>query len=268
LGGGRHSKIEIAMPTTSAAILIIVLVILPGLLGDRVYKLLVGIDWREKEWRSILRLVAFSVAGAALYTLFAVAFSLIPVIHLIPKTYSDIQTGTTDINSIFLPYAGHLAGATLAGFAAGLGVLTLTKLSPRSPYPSAWDDFIRTHSTERWVVIGLQTGDVYAGQISNADLSAPTGDRDIVLAEPCLFDPEAGTYRANNYQYMFLKAESIYSIAAIYDQTRDTRLAAVGESLFDEEQANEHQKIANTTTTSTTVDNPNDSTGELEATTA
>ncbi len=56
------------MPTTPAEILIIALVILPGLLGDRVYKLLVGIDWREKEWRGILRLIAFSVAGAALYT--------------------------------------------------------------------------------------------------------------------------------------------------------------------------------------------------------
>ena len=222
------------MPTTAAAALIVVLAVLPGLLGEKVFNVLVGSDWRQKEWRSVLRLIGFSAAGATVYAVAATAFSWPSLIHLVPKTYDDIQSGTVEINSIFLPYAGHVAGGLVAGLAAASGVLLLGKVSPRSPFPSAWDDFVRTYSAERWVIVGLKNGDVYAGRIANADMSAPANERDLVLAEPCLFNLKTGHYVALNYQYMFIAAESLYSIAGIYDQTKDSRLVRVGDSLFEE----------------------------------
>lgn len=228
------------MPTSLAAVVVSVVAVLPGLLGDKVFQLLVGSNWREKEWRVVLRLLAFSVAGATLYSLFSLTLAWPSVIHLIPRTYERIGAGLIGVNVLFLPYVGHVVGGALAGFLAAIAVRGLAKISPRSPYPSAWDDFVRTYSVERWVIIGLQTGDVYAGRLATVDLSVPAADREIVLAEPCAF--ESGQYRALSYQYMFFRAESIYSIAIVYDKTRDIRLVDVDEALFEEEHKNGERK--------------------------
>ena len=55
------------MPTSVAAILVFVFAIFPGFLGNRVYESFVGFDWREREWRAVMRLSGLSVAGAVLY---------------------------------------------------------------------------------------------------------------------------------------------------------------------------------------------------------
>ena len=57
------------MPTTITALLIITIAVFPGLIGDRVYQFIVGVDWREKEFRTILRLIGFSVIGVVIYSI-------------------------------------------------------------------------------------------------------------------------------------------------------------------------------------------------------
>lgn len=227
------------MPTSAASVLVVVLAILPGLIGDYVYRQLIGWDWREREWRSVIRLIAFSVGGATLYALTASLFSWIPLLHLLPQTFQTLQERPDELNTIFLPYAGHVVGGSVAGLLAAWGVTVLSRFSPRSPFPSAWDDFVRNYSAQRWVIVGLDSGEVYAGRIATADFSVPAGDRDLVLAEPCLFDADVKAYRGLNYQYLFLKAQSIYSIAGVHDKLRDERIVGVGETLFEQEPQDE-----------------------------
>jgi hypothetical protein len=60
------------MPTSAAALLILVIAIVPGALGNVVFTRLVGTDWREKELSTVVRVLAISVFGLALYAWIAV----------------------------------------------------------------------------------------------------------------------------------------------------------------------------------------------------
>jgi len=99
------------------------------------------------------------------------------------------------------------------------------------------------------VVVGLSNEEVFAGRIANADLSVPAGERDLILAEPCSYDPDTGEYRALNYQVMFLPAPSIYSIAGVFDAGRDKRIVAVGDPLFEKENTNAKEEYPEASTT-------------------
>jgi hypothetical protein len=48
------------MPTSVSAVLVPLIAVFPGLIGNWVYQNLVGVDWREREWRSVLRMLGFS----------------------------------------------------------------------------------------------------------------------------------------------------------------------------------------------------------------
>ena len=62
------------MPTTLNALFIIIVAIFPGMLGNKAYQMLVGINWREKDFQVIFRLAGFSVIGAVLYSIISVMF--------------------------------------------------------------------------------------------------------------------------------------------------------------------------------------------------
>ena len=221
------------MPTTVTAILIIIFAIFPGVLGNRVYQVLVGHDWRDKEFQVILRLVGFSVIGAVIYAIIADLTGLFPLpIHLIPSSYKSLSDCPDSLLNIIYPYLGHLVGGFIAGVLAAEGVLLLAKFSSITAYPGAWDDFIRKHVSKHWVIIGLNNRDVYAGKIKSADLSVSKNDRDIVLEEPCLYNKETGNYQSLNYQYIFIRSENLYSIAVVHNPKLDKRIIKVGKNLF------------------------------------
>ena len=59
------------MPTSVAAVLVLMLALLPGMLGAYFLEHLGGRDWRERDWRAALRYLAISVLGLALYAIIA-----------------------------------------------------------------------------------------------------------------------------------------------------------------------------------------------------
>lgn len=228
------------MPTTITALIIIIVAIFPGVLGNRAYQMIVGIDWRDKEFQVILRLAGFSVVGAVLYTIVADLVSFLPLpLHLIPSSYESISDNPKNLLNIIYPYIGHLVGGFIAGVLAALVVLLLAKISSTTAFPGAWDDFIRKHVSKHWVIIGLTNGDIYAGKIKTADLSVSKSERDIVLEEPCLYEKETGNYRSLNYQYIFVPSDNLYSLAVVHDPKIDKRIISVGENLFKGEHDND-----------------------------
>jgi hypothetical protein len=235
------------MPTTITAIIITIVAIFPGVLGNRAYQTIVGIDWRDKEFQVILRLAGFSVIGAVLYSIAADFISFLPLpIHLIPGSYKDLSNDPTYLMKIIYPYIGHLFGGFIAGILAAFGMILLSKCSSRTAFPGAWDDFIRKQVSKHWVIIGLKNGDVYAGKIKTADLSVSKEERDIILEEPCLYEKNRSNYKSLNYQCVFIASENLYSLAVIHDSKLDQRLVPVGEYLFIEGGENGQREIDTT----------------------
>lgn len=234
------------MPHSIAGLIIITIGVFPGLIGDYIFRSLVGVDWREKEWRAILRLIGFSVIGLIIYALVAEQFDLTPPLHIFPSTYySAAISQKIKLSVVFLPYCGHLAGGFVAGVLGAWGAILLSRFSSNSAYPSAWDEFIRRYSPHRWVIVGLENGEVYAGKLKIADISSGKDERDIVLEEPALYDPLSRNYISTSYQFIFIKASELYSIAAVYEPSTDTRIIRVGQNLF-----NQGDYHANKTTSS------------------
>ena len=220
------------MPTTAASLVVLVVGVFPGLLGDRIFRSIVGIDWREPEWRAILRILGFSVIGLALYTILAKVVGLPAPLHAFPSTYEAIQPNVNSAAEIAFPFFGHLVGGAISGSLGAIGANLLARFYSTSAYPSAWDDFVRTYTPDHWVVVSLDNGEVYAGKLKNADVAVAGGDRDLVLEEPALYNATTMKYVSSAYQYMFIRAETLYSISAVYEPALDTRVARVGDPLF------------------------------------
>jgi len=189
------------MPTSISALLIIVIAIFPGTLGNNVYRRLIGVDWREKEFRTIVRLIGFSVVGVVLYSIVAEFLDWPPALHLFPNTY--INFSPEYLEKILPPYIGHLSAGFLTGIIAAGANRLISKFSFASAYPSAWDDFIRALVPRHWVIISLSSGEVYAGKIKVADSAVAEAERDIVLEEPCQYIENSKEYVALNYQYLY-----------------------------------------------------------------
>ena len=218
-------------------VLILALVVFPGVPGDRIYRKVVGVDWREKEWQSVLRLISFSLGGLIIYVIADWRGSY-PPIYLFPESFKDGSITPATLRHAVIPYVGHLVGAGFVGFVAAL----FAKLTAHwvSVYPSAWDHFIRTSVPKHLVIVSLTNRDAYAGIIKNVDLSVPQSERDIVLGEPALYDESANDYIALAYSSLFLPASLISSIAVVHDSNLDKhRLSEVGHSIFKEEKSDE-----------------------------
>ncbi len=96
------------MPSTITGLLIIIISILPGYLGNTIYKSMVGSDWREKDIHIIIRLLGFSILGLVLYSILSEVVALPPPVYLLPDTYltlkySDLVSKTRNINEMRIP---------------------------------------------------------------------------------------------------------------------------------------------------------------------
>lgn len=165
-----------------ATLLIVIFAILPGLLGDAIYRARIGVSWREKDWQSLLRMLGFSVAGLTLYVIFANIIDAPQPIYILPKTFTSHNATPQNLPLIFVPYVGHFTGTVVAVFVLAYFKRKLAR--KLSAYPNAWDDFIRSCVPKRVVIIALNSGEAYAGILHNVDVSVEQKDRDFVLCEP------------------------------------------------------------------------------------
>lgn len=222
----------VEIPSSIAALVVAVFAILPGLPGEKVHQLLVGMDWREDKWQRTLRILFFSVVGLALYATFAPILRTPAPTYILPRTLQSVDAnGLTTMGAALL---GHVLAATMAGLLGGLFTRVLAIFISRSAYSSAWDHFVNACVKQHWVVVGLETGHAYLGYIDVADISVAGAERDIILREPAAYDEQLQRYRATPYQSLFFPGSIVSSVGVVTDPRIDKRVTSPGELLFDE----------------------------------
>lgn len=224
-----------ATPSTIAALVIAALGVLPGVPGEKCYRLLVGGDFREETWSRVLRLIGFSVFGLVLYIASTRLLRLPFPPYLLPDAFQRLTPATAYDSAIAL--LGHFVGSALAGGGAALAIRTVDHLAWRTAYGSAWEHFISVSIHSHWVVVGLQNGESYAGYVDVADSKLYSADRDVILLEPARYDVGEKRFRATEYQAMFLPGAMISSIATVSELGTDQRLTKPGEDIFVSEEA-------------------------------
>lgn len=195
-----------------------------------VHRLLVGIDWREDKWARTLRLLGFSTFGLALYAAVAPLFGAPLPLYVQPGTLQKLSSA--DFSRLSSAFLGHVIGSVLVAVLTALAAPLIRRLSRRIAFVTAWDRFINVSAARRWVVVALQSGDVYAGYVEAADTSVAAAERDILLREPARYFEVERVYRASEYSALFLVGSSIASIGAIADPERGDRKIAPGTLLF------------------------------------
>jgi hypothetical protein len=220
------------MPSSIAAALILLIVIVPGALGSKVYDSLNGIDWRERDWGAAIRYVAFSSVGLIAYVLGAALFHWWPAYHVVPESYASNALRDANLLRLAVPFVGHLAGAGLTGFAAAHASRWLARFTARTHRPGAWDVLVRDNIEHRWVVVTLASGDVLAGFLAVADAGVAAAERDLILREPARLDPKSGNYVVTPFRDLFLPASLVQNLATMAEPTDDRVAPRPGEYLW------------------------------------
>lgn len=223
------------MPNTIETLIILLFAVLPGIPAYSIYKTFFGADWRETEWEKVIKIIIFSLTGIIAYILVSTLIKLPPPIYIIPSTFDTGTFGVASLLPIALSLTGHFITSSLIAFVVVMIIRLFGRWTPSTPYPAAWDDFIRKDVPGHWVVVRLVNSETYAGYIKNADTSVSQDERDIVLAEPALYNEKEKNYKTVPYQQLFLPASMISSIATVYEPENDKRITRIGSNLFPED---------------------------------
>lgn len=207
------------MPSTINGLIIFIVVLLPGVPGERLYNSWTGLDWRENKLQRTIRIVSISIAGLVPYIIAAHASGLPLPLYIFPETYTAI-TGA-DLVQIAWAYTGHTGFAITAAAVGGYLQDWMAEQRDQTTYPSAWDDLVRDLADGRWIVVALKNGDVFLGGLQEADINAPREDRDLILSQPARYSDAEEDYIGTDYQYLYLPQAQIESIAVMYDRQKD-----------------------------------------------
>lgn len=218
------------MPVDITALVILIVVLLPGAVGEWIYRSFVGVvSWRDTALNTTFRLLGFSLAGATIYAFISRWLGLPPPNHLFPTELS--QFGPTTYLSFFVPITGHVLSTVTFAFAVVGCFKAFTRASKQPNYHTTWDDFINERVKDRWVAVSLKGGAAYIGKLATAEELVKMDERDITLEEPAFWSPKDYNYIALNYQYLYLPASTIDSIGA-YTKPSDERSVKVGDKVF------------------------------------
>jgi small nuclear ribonucleoprotein (snRNP)-like protein len=223
------------MPTTLAGMLVLLFVALPGVPGEKIYRIMVGANWRDQPWQKALRLLGFSFFGLAIYTVVASWLAAPLPGYLTPDQLAAALSDSRSTPPLFLSFLGHFLGSAITGLTVGFSIRSLRRAATMTPFYSAWDHFIYVCVARHWVLVSLKNGEAYAGILELADTSVALGERDLILEEPAIYDEEKEVYIALGQQYLFIPGDTISGMAAVYDPSIDTRETTVGEAVFGKE---------------------------------
>lgn len=207
------------MPSTINGLIIFIVVLLPGVPGERLYNSWTGLDWRENKLQRTIRIVSISIAGLISYIVAAHASELPLPLYIFPETYTAI-TGAELVRAAWA-YTGHTGFAIAAAAVGGYVQDWMAEQRDQTTYPSAWDDLVRDLADERWVVVALKNGDIFLGGLQEADINAPREDRDLILSQPARYSDAEEDYIGTEYQYLYLPQAQIESVAVMYDREKD-----------------------------------------------
>lgn len=223
------------MPDTIASLMIYLFAFLPGVPAYLIYKANFGADWRETDVQKVIKVVLFSISGIIIYVFASEYLHLPSPIYLLPATFDSDSFSVKSFMPIALSLSGHFISSIVVAIIIVAIIKLIRKRTSSTPYPAAWDDFIRNEVENHWVVIRLINGEAYAGYIFYADISTNQSERDLVLAEPALYNEEKKNYKIIPYQRLFLPSNMISSIAVAYDPNIDKRISTIGSNLFSED---------------------------------
>jgi len=214
---------------------VILLGVLPGLPGDYIYRMWIGVSWRERDVHHLLRLLSFSILGLVVYSVLAMRADWYLPEYVIPTTFTSTSFSAADIPKLGIAYLGHFLGSAIVGTASAAGVRFLGQVAPFSAQRDTWDHFIRNTVPRHWVLVTLNSGDTYAGMLDHTDITVEPQYRDLVLSEPYIFDAELDEYRPTSQQFLFLRGSDVASVAVVYDPALDERVVPPTEIPFRKE---------------------------------
>ena len=221
------------MPNSLDTLLIAVIAILPGVPADSLFRRLRGVDWREKEWQSVLRLLLLSLAGLLLYSALAHFLPLPGPIHVIPQNFRPEVFNAQTLYWFVVPYLGHVMCAIVVAGVAGQAMRWCGVGNP-----NAWEQFVGSKVPKHWVLVALTGGAAYVGTVDTVDVSVEPSGRDVLLCNPGVYDPEKNNYVALPYAALFLPASLISSVASLYSADHDGEpMFSPGDLMFPKEGA-------------------------------
>ena len=220
------------MPTEISSLLILLLAVLPGIPGERIFVRFTGSNWREKEWESIIRVLIFSVLGLIIYSTLASLLKLPDPVYIFPSTFNTQNIDSINLSTISIAYLGHWLSSALTGLIFGYISHLISIKVPSLIIPSSWDIFIRKQVPNHWVIVSLINDNKYAGILSVVDSSVGPSERDIVLEEPAVYIELNNNYKALQYKSIFLPASLISSIAVVHDPDLDQRITQINTFIF------------------------------------
>lgn len=230
------------MPSTINGLVVFLVALIPGVSGETIYSNVTGLDWREDRLRRVIRIVIISITGLLTYVLvddfgnWLGLFNLSDPKYVIPAQLGGNLTRRV-LSEIAWAYIGHVITSSIVGAGVGYVWNWVAHWIGSTPYPSAWDDLINTHSSGHWVVVSLQDGSTYAGIVETADTGVPPDDRDVLPLEPARYDQDRNAYVVMRHQHLFLPSALIASMAVVYDEdseedSEEERLTQVGQEIL------------------------------------
>lgn len=225
------------MPTTLTAAVVMVVLLVPGIIGESIYSRAVRSDRDRNDILIILRVVMVSALGLIVYMTLSQICGLPYPSYLSRDIYNENNLEIVNHNTIkeiLLPYMGHIVLSTIIGI-IGVPLSGLVRaLFGQSPYDSAWDAFCLSFARTpkglgRWVQVTLIDGRLIIGILRAFDVYDKDGDRDIVLEEPEYWNDITQEYEIYPIQSIFLSAGQISAIGVLYDESLDARETRVPE---------------------------------------
>lgn len=193
-------------------ILTVILVLMPGIPGDWIYRLMVGSGWRDSTFDRVTRVLFLSVLGFSIYS-FAAERSCLPA----PTHALGLGVGSShlDVAAGFIGWGwiGHLVTTAVLGISSALLIRSVSSVLPVT-YADSWDEFVKSHVPEHWVEVRTGDGSLLVGVVAFAATGVRPAERDVILADPYIRDADGALIRMG-YDHVFLPADVIESIVTI-----------------------------------------------------
>ncbi|MEW5929960.1 MAG: DUF6338 family protein [Gemmatimonadota bacterium] len=220
---------------TSASLLVLLFVVVPGFMADSIYRLTFG-ERRLTDFERTVRSLIFSAFGLLAYLAGAQAVHALVgrvrgydglLAWIVSPPYlqalgdAEGKTGVLLGWTAFVPFVLHTVVTVLVALLWGWALSRpwverwYSESTGRSTGGSAWQILWgRLHASEapaRWLTVRLSGGLRVMGRLQVAD-DLPD-EKDIVLGDPWFWNEEKGDWFAENTRYIFIPAGKIESIA-------------------------------------------------------
>jgi hypothetical protein len=227
------------MPSSAQSLLIALFVFVPGVLGERTYRQVIGEPRRELGYLFFVWL-AVSVVALLVYTLgvaLSEQVSWIPDLprpgyfssawmenrdYVAPGSATGIDTGAW-----YQGLVGHVLVAITIGALAGFAARRWPVLGVNFQYASTWDHAMSTLPHGRFVLVELASGVVYHASIYIVNRLDESNDRDLVLREPRVYDRATGRLSADSTMFLYVPGSEVRRIAFL-EAAGDQRLTPAG----------------------------------------